>query len=332
MWKLCQIFQNGSYRYYVRDYLGSTRAVLAEDGTLLQDANYYPGGLSFSQLNDTEETDRLHCGKEWVDMEGLGWYDNTARFHDAILCRFTTPDPLAEKYPDLSPYSHCANNPLTYVDPTGMEFSETAEKYATILQMYATALLYINNGLGNNFLNENAVTELTQVVDEINTLRESDQLYDVVEDNSLGNFKGEVRTNTKNGSIELALGDLNVSIDLVAHEFKHLYQFETGLISLTDKGQPRQSYFILDKTDEVAAYNRGAIFGGPQYTITSLPDAYDGFPANDLRITNATEQLINTLNSDTLAPIKSIQDMLIRYANYYHQSFRYDSKTYFYKP
>ena len=64
-------------------------------------------------------TDRLHCGKEWVDMEGLGWYDNTARFHDAILCRFTTPDPLAEQYPHLSPYSHCANNPLTYVDPDG---------------------------------------------------------------------------------------------------------------------------------------------------------------------------------------------------------------------
>ena len=90
MGKLCQIFQNGSYHYYERDYLGSTRAVLAEDGTLLQDANYYPGGLSFSQLNDNEETDRLHCGKEWVNMEGLGWYDNTARFHDPILCCFTT--------------------------------------------------------------------------------------------------------------------------------------------------------------------------------------------------------------------------------------------------
>ena len=104
------------------DAMGNlTRAVLAEDGTLLQDANYYPGGLSFSQLNDNEETDRLHCGKEWVDMEGLGWYDNTARFHDAILCRFTTPDPLAEQYPDLSPYSHCANNPLTIVDPDGRD-------------------------------------------------------------------------------------------------------------------------------------------------------------------------------------------------------------------
>ena len=84
--------------------------------------------LSFSQLNDTEETDRLHCGKEWVDMEGLGWYDNAARFHDAILCRFTTPDPLAEQYPDLSPYSHCANNPLTIVDPDGRVLRDAETK------------------------------------------------------------------------------------------------------------------------------------------------------------------------------------------------------------
>ena len=86
----------------------------------LKTKNYYPGGLSFSQLNDSEETDRLHSGKEWVDLEGLAWYDNAARFHDPILCRFTTPDPLAEKYPALSPYSHCANNSLTIIDPSGM--------------------------------------------------------------------------------------------------------------------------------------------------------------------------------------------------------------------
>ena len=117
------------YRYYERDYLGSTRAVLAEDGTLLQDANYYPGGLSFSQLNDTEETDRLHCGKEWVDMEGLGWYDNTARFHDAVLCRFTTPDPLAEQRVDVSPYVFCSNNPINRIDPDGLfDFENIASK------------------------------------------------------------------------------------------------------------------------------------------------------------------------------------------------------------
>ena len=110
------------YRYYVRDYLGSTRAVLAEDGTLLQDANYYPGGLSFSQLNDNEETDRLHCGKEWVDMEGLDWYDFSARHLDPAYCRFTTPDPLAEQYPYLSPYAYCMGNPIKFIDPTGMDY------------------------------------------------------------------------------------------------------------------------------------------------------------------------------------------------------------------
>ncbi len=45
--------------------------------------------------------------------------DNRARVLDALTGRFTTPDPLAEKYPDQSPYAHCANNPVRFIDPTG---------------------------------------------------------------------------------------------------------------------------------------------------------------------------------------------------------------------
>ena len=36
-----------------------------------------------------------------------------------VLPSFDTPDPLAEQYPHLSPYAHCAANTLMYVDPTG---------------------------------------------------------------------------------------------------------------------------------------------------------------------------------------------------------------------
>jgi hypothetical protein len=36
--------------------------------------------------------------------------------------RWLSPDPLAEKYPQLSPYVYCANNPLKYIDPDGREF------------------------------------------------------------------------------------------------------------------------------------------------------------------------------------------------------------------
>ena len=53
--------------------------------------------------------------------DGIAWYDNNARWYDPIFMRFTTPDPLQEKYPHLSPYSHCANNPFMLVDPSGKE-------------------------------------------------------------------------------------------------------------------------------------------------------------------------------------------------------------------
>ncbi len=42
-----------------------------------------------------------------------------ARQRDPLLCRFTTPDPLAAKFPSLSPYSMLAANPVNLVDPSG---------------------------------------------------------------------------------------------------------------------------------------------------------------------------------------------------------------------
>ncbi|MFT4169627.1 MAG: RHS repeat-associated core domain-containing protein, partial [Dysgonomonas sp.] len=43
-----------------------------------------------------------------------------ARFMDPSMIRFTTVDPLAEKYFRWSPYVYVANNPLRFIDPTGM--------------------------------------------------------------------------------------------------------------------------------------------------------------------------------------------------------------------
>jgi uncharacterized protein RhaS with RHS repeats len=49
-------------------------------------------------------------------------YDYEERGMYPAIMRFTTVDPLAEKYYSISPYAYCGNNPLRFVDPTGMEF------------------------------------------------------------------------------------------------------------------------------------------------------------------------------------------------------------------
>ncbi len=59
-------------------------------------------------------------GKELDMMHGLNQYDFAARQKDDW--RFTTVDPLAEKFYNISPYAYCANNPMKYVDPTGMAY------------------------------------------------------------------------------------------------------------------------------------------------------------------------------------------------------------------
>ena len=68
-------------------------------------------------------TDRLHIGNRWINHAGLGYYDNTARYFDALTVRFTAADRLEWKTPQLSPWSHCAGNPVKFIDPDGLEIA-----------------------------------------------------------------------------------------------------------------------------------------------------------------------------------------------------------------
>jgi hypothetical protein len=38
-------------------------------------------------------------------------------------------DPLCEKYYSVSPYAYCINNPIKYIDPTGMDYWSTSDSY-----------------------------------------------------------------------------------------------------------------------------------------------------------------------------------------------------------
>ena len=110
--------------FYVKDRLGSTVAVVDDAGRTRQLTAYYPSGVPYDLFGFQRKTDRLHIGNRWLEAAGLFSYDNTARFHYPLIPSFDTPDPLTEKYPQFSPYAHCAGNPLRYVDRDGMDVWE----------------------------------------------------------------------------------------------------------------------------------------------------------------------------------------------------------------
>ena len=86
-----------------------------------QTNEFYPYGDLFSTAGTASSNDNRYrfTGKELGDETGL--YDFSARFLHTSLGRFTTIDPLAEKYPNISPYAYCNGNPVRYIDPNGMD-------------------------------------------------------------------------------------------------------------------------------------------------------------------------------------------------------------------
>ena len=114
-----------TYYWYYKDHLGTTRQVGPACGTLYsatQKTNHYPFGQDYTSSGD--ETDYTFTGKE-KDNTGLLYFG--ARYYDPSIGRFLTVDPKALKYPALTPYHYCANNPLIFVDLDGADFTVTDE-------------------------------------------------------------------------------------------------------------------------------------------------------------------------------------------------------------
>ena len=61
-------------------------------------------------------------GKEKDVETGYGYFG--ARYYDSGLSIWLSVDPMSDKYPSMSPYNYCANNPVILVDPDGREFGD----------------------------------------------------------------------------------------------------------------------------------------------------------------------------------------------------------------
>ncbi|WP_436488821.1 DUF6443 domain-containing protein [Chitinophaga sp. ARDCPP14] len=94
-------------------------------GPLLEETHYYPfgltmAGISSKALKNPYITNNFNYnGIEQTDEIGLNQYDAFFRTLDPQLGRWNQMDPVAEKYPGISPYNSNFNNPVSISDPLG---------------------------------------------------------------------------------------------------------------------------------------------------------------------------------------------------------------------
>jgi RHS repeat-associated protein len=103
----------------------------------------------------------LPYGEEWIDQQSTSWnapYTFTgkikdaetgynyfgARYYDSQLSVWLSVDPLSDKYPSLSPYTYCANNPVMMVDPDGRAI---INYYTAVVSFYQSRLNALNHKL-----------------------------------------------------------------------------------------------------------------------------------------------------------------------------------------
>ncbi|KOS07577.1 hypothetical protein AM493_17160 [Flavobacterium akiainvivens] len=109
--------------YFHPDHLGSSSYITNSSGVVCQHMEYLPFGetLVDEHLNSNNSPFKYN-GKELDEETGNYYYG--ARYYDPKLSIFISVDPLADKYPGISPYAYCFNNPINLIDPTGMEPNE----------------------------------------------------------------------------------------------------------------------------------------------------------------------------------------------------------------
>ena len=114
--------------WYLKDHLGNNRVLASERGIALSTHHYDPYGTEISISTSDPSTPLLpvmadspykYGGKEL--NAATSTYDFEARYLSPGFHRFTTMDPLCEKYYSISPYAYCAGDPVNLVDPSGKD-------------------------------------------------------------------------------------------------------------------------------------------------------------------------------------------------------------------
>jgi RHS repeat-associated protein len=107
--------------YFLNDHLGSTAALTNVNGNPVEQENYD----SFGNSASSARTRYGYTGRERDPDTGMLYY--RARFYDPQVGRFLSEDPMGF-YAAVNWYAYVGDDPISYIDSTGMEIL-TAKQY-----------------------------------------------------------------------------------------------------------------------------------------------------------------------------------------------------------
>ncbi|MFL9836772.1 toxin TcdB middle/N-terminal domain-containing protein [Flavobacterium sp. ST-75] len=115
-----------NYFYFHSDQVGSSNYITDVNRKVTQHMEYLPFGETLVEEHTNSNNSPFKFnGKEFDEETGNYYY--SARYYDPKWSIFVSVDSAAEEYPDMSPYTYCANGPVNYIDPTGNNFYKNIE-------------------------------------------------------------------------------------------------------------------------------------------------------------------------------------------------------------
>ena len=241
---------DNKYHYYLQDHQENNRVVVDGNGTVEEVSHYYPFGGLFASSSGVQPY--KYNGKELDTKNGLNWYDYGARMYEPALGRFTTVDPMAEKYYNIGMYSYCLSNPVIYIDSDGRKVYFAPGVSSEFKNDFKQAVQYMNkNGVGG-LLAE---------------LQNSEKVYYIQEGRPLtsSSFNPHTRTITwssRTGVLTNNAFELSPTT-VLNHEIDHAVQY--------DKNRKRQIEDYKSKDDSYGnKEERRVITGSEQKTARVL--------------------------------------------------------------
>ncbi len=264
--------------YVLKDHLGNVRVVFSDlkldpysNGIfsldLVSASHYYPFGMLQPERSWQSEEYRYGFNNMEKDDEiaGVGnSYTTLFRQYDPRLGRWWSIDPKIHRFPSISPYSSMTNNPISIIDPNGDIITNALQEKINWVneEFYRRSKMFEGENLKE--LND----EWNDFKMEIEKLDKSDVIYDygvTIFPGDPGDIGGKIYYDTKaekptvKANIRFSLSSIQ-TVSNIAHEVKHMYQFEVGDLSFTKDGTT--GGLLHDPVDEWEAYERSSILGG----------------------------------------------------------------------